>query len=95
MPSPTSRLKFVAAALCLCLPNMSLADQMVLTMDDKSFAFRGEFVKFDQDAYLIRTQAGEIYVPASLVSCEGVDCLHFEPSPLADIRTASLALATR
>ncbi len=35
----------------------------------------GDFMGFREDAYIIRTNSGELHVPASYVTCEGSDCL--------------------
>jgi hypothetical protein len=59
------------------LPTVASADQISLTFKDSAITMTGEFAGFREDAYVIMTSAGELYVPASYVTCEGNDCLTF------------------
>ena len=56
-------------------PSIVSADQIALTFEQHGMTIAGDYVGFQDNAYVIITTAGTIYVPAILVSCEGVDCL--------------------
>ena len=69
------RLPKAALILSLLYPTTVAAEVVVLTLRDNSIAFSGSFIGFDQDAYIIATENGELYVPAQHVNCSGSACI--------------------
>lgn len=63
------------SVLAAISPSFVSADQIALTFEQHGLTIAGEYVDFQDNAYVITTTAGTIHVPAGLVSCEGVDCL--------------------
>ncbi|MEL6682599.1 MAG: hypothetical protein AAFQ09_08125 [Pseudomonadota bacterium] len=51
------------------------ASDMALTFDEQNVTISGQFAGFRQNAYVLLTEAGMLFVPANLVTCEGDDCL--------------------
>jgi len=81
------RLLQTIPALCLVLvPAMATADEIKLSFGD-TVALIGNFAGFQDDAYIIFHNDQKLHVPAKLVTCEGADCLNFEP--ISDIALAS------
>ncbi|WP_162617624.1 phosphate ABC transporter substrate-binding/OmpA family protein [Yoonia maritima] len=52
----------------------ALADDVSLTTSDGEMALSGELIDFSDGFYVMRTEIGEVQVPASLVSCAGAAC---------------------
>ncbi|WP_165793339.1 phosphate ABC transporter substrate-binding/OmpA family protein [Yoonia maritima] len=52
----------------------ALADDVSLTTSDGEMALSGELIDFTDGFYVMRTEIGEVQVPASLVSCAGAAC---------------------
>ena len=61
------------------LPTYGVADGMSLTTTDGSINIVGEFVRFEDGHYIVRTDLGEMHVAASQVLCEGEDCQPLAP----------------
>ncbi|MEM9784968.1 MAG: hypothetical protein AAF801_00600 [Pseudomonadota bacterium] len=51
------------------------ASEMALTFEKQGVTIAGQYAGFQQNAYVLLTAAGMLYVPANLVTCEGDDCL--------------------
>ncbi|WP_342076130.1 hypothetical protein [Yoonia sp. SS1-5] len=78
---------YTAAAAILAasfLPTISSASEISLTLKEQDITISGEFAGFQQDAYVLTTSAGELYVPAQYVTCEGEDCLIILSANTAD-----------
>ncbi len=58
-------------------PAIASADEVILTLKDQDVTIRGEFAGFQQNAYVVATENGDLYVPAKYVDCQGDDCLIF------------------
>ena len=58
----------------LVIPSSVSADEIALTLKAQGITLVGDFGGFQDDTYILSTQAGTIYVPAMLVTCEGDDC---------------------
>jgi len=69
------KIAMFSAAVFAIIPSFLSASEITLTIKDQDVQIIGEFVGFQQDAYVVRTADGELFVPAGLVDCEGVDCL--------------------
>ena len=70
----------------LALPTASVADQIVLKSADGTVNVEGEFVAFDDNNYIIRTNLGEFRISADRVRCEGEAC------PTFDIASADITI---
>lgn len=76
MKSICKTAKWSLAALGLLVATQAAAaNEIALTFHDGTVTIRGEFMGFNNNAYLVKTKAGEINIPASYVTCEGVDCI--------------------
>lgn len=64
----------IVAATGLSIPTSVSAGEIALTLKEQGITLVGDFGGFQADTYILLTQAGTIYVPASLVTCEGDDC---------------------
>ena len=62
------------AATGLLIPTSVSAGEIALTLKAQGITLIGDFGGFEDETYLLVTQAGTIYVPAALVTCEGDDC---------------------
>lgn len=58
----------------LVIPSSVSADEIALTLKAQGITLVGDFGGFQDNTYILITQAGTIYVPAMLVTCEGDDC---------------------
>lgn len=67
--------RLAAVVLATGLPTFASAHDIALTFHDGSVTIRGLFVSYSADAYAVRTEEGEIFVPAKYVTCEGHDCI--------------------
>jgi hypothetical protein len=65
------------ATLGTVFPAIVSADEVVLTLKNQDVTIRGEFAGFQQNAYVVTTENGDLHVPAKYVDCEGDDCLIF------------------
>ncbi len=63
--------------------NVAAADPITLTTLDEQVQLQGEFVGFAQDAYIVEINGSHLHVPVLLMTCEGVDCLDFQPRATA------------
>lgn len=70
----------IAAALILT-PAVASAGEITLTSADETVRIRGEFVGFQEQAYVIRYRSFELVVPAANMRCDGDDCPRFGPKP--------------
>ncbi len=71
---------FIPAALVaiVAIPSTAIAGEIVLTSPDLTVSFKGEFIGFHRDHYIIKYSEHEIRVPAAKMLCTGDDCLSFE-----------------
>jgi phosphate transport system substrate-binding protein len=70
---------FTAALVSLTLmPAIAHAGEITLTSTDGTVSLSGQFVGFREMAYVIMFNEQELYVPISLMDCEGTGCLDFE-----------------
>jgi hypothetical protein len=65
----------VLAALAFATPTILSAGNVALTFKSHDLVISGAFAGFAQDAYVIETYMGLLYVPAELVTCEGDSCI--------------------
>ncbi|KIT16363.1 phosphate ABC transporter substrate-binding/OmpA family protein [Jannaschia aquimarina] len=78
MISFTRTLKAGTAFAALALATPALADTVTLKSSDGTVDLTGEFVAFEENAYVIRTALGELRLSAERVSCIGDACPSFE-----------------
>lgn len=64
----------LVAATTATLPTSVSADEVALTFLDHELTLVGEFMGFENGAYVIVSDNGVIHVPATLVTCLGPDC---------------------
>lgn len=64
----------LVALSATAIPSNANASPITLTFPDHNVTIVGEFVGFQQNAYVIASDMGKLFVPASLVTCEGQDC---------------------
>lgn len=83
MHSTNVSLPIKAAIATFFLASSAFAQEVVLTSNDGLFSARGEFVKFENNIYTIKTVIGNIEVDAATVSCEGEACVVPEVEVLA------------
>jgi hypothetical protein len=74
----------VSAVFFTICPVVASADQMVLTTLGSGLQLQGQFLGFEGHAYIIDINGTRMHVPATLVTCEGVDCLDFQPAAIVD-----------
>lgn len=74
----TSALRALAVAGALIAPTFALADDITLKSADGTVNVVGEFLAFEENAYLIKTGLGELRISAERVRCEGEACPVFE-----------------
>ena len=58
----------------LALPNFAAAQEVTLTSSDGTVNMTGQYVDFQDNAYIISTALGEMRVSATRVSCAGAAC---------------------
>ena len=63
------------AAFLIAATTGVAASEVRLTLKNQDFVIVGDFAGFQQDAYVVATQSGNLHVPAKFVDCEGDDCL--------------------
>lgn len=74
----TSALRALAVAGALVAPSFAMAEDVTLKSSDGTVNIVGEFVAFEENAYIIRTGLGELRISAERVRCEGAACPVFE-----------------
>lgn len=74
----------VLGALALMAPSNASADEITLTFEKHDLTVSGEFAGFVQNAYVIRTENGEIHVPVEMVTCEGNYCFEVAEAGTAE-----------
>jgi len=62
------------AAVCLT-PTLSAAEEITLVSADGSVRFSGEFIDFQNDAYVMDINGTELNIPAAFFLCEGDACV--------------------
>lgn len=60
------------------LPSIGIAKQVTLKSSDGTVNIVGDFVAFEENAYVVKTGLGELRISASRVRCEGDACPVFE-----------------
>ncbi len=78
-PFKNSTLRALTLLGAAMLPTYGIADGIALTTTDGSVNVVGEFVKFEEGYYIVKTDLGEMRIAASQVLCEGEDCLPLAP----------------
>ncbi len=74
----TSKVKICAALVALAgVPVAASAGEIVLKSADNAMVLTGELIGFGSESYIILYQGEALFVPASLVTCEGQDCPSF------------------
>ncbi len=74
----TSALRALAVAGALIAPTFAIAEDITLKSADGTVNVVGEFLAFEENAYLIKTGLGELRISAERVRCEGEACPVFE-----------------
>ena len=67
----------LATAAGLAIPSGVSAGEIALTLKAQDITLIGDFGGFQGESYVLITSNGTIFVPATLVTCEGEDCLEF------------------
>ena len=71
LKSTISMLAFAGATL---FPTVGMTEQITLVSEDNGFNLSGEFIMYDGDVYVLRTDLGDLRISATQVRCEGVAC---------------------
>lgn len=58
------------------------ADPVVLTSKDGYTSFKGDLIRIDDEFYVLNTSVGQVKIPQSGVTCEGLGCP--APTPTGD-----------
>ena len=74
----------LVSAMLGAFSTAAFADEIALTFANHDLVIVGEFTAYQDDAYLIMTENGEIHVPAILVTCEGEKCVAPRNAPLVN-----------
>ena len=61
----------LAIAANIAFPGALQAEQITLNFEWHGFTISGEFAGIMQNAYVVHTDLGELYVPFKMVTCEG------------------------
>lgn len=77
--SKAGAISMVAMTSLAVIPGVAAADEIILSLPDNTLRLYGQFVGFDQNAYVVEIAGNEIRVPVGLMICEGPDCLDFQP----------------
>ncbi|MEJ6401550.1 hypothetical protein [Yoonia sp. 2307UL14-13] len=48
---------------------------MALTLNGNGITILGDYVGYENNAYIISTSAGRVHIPSKYVTCEGDDCV--------------------
>jgi len=80
----TRAIAAVAMTTLTLMPGIAAADMITLSMPDNTLKLSGEFLGFDQNAYVVEIAGTQVRVPVGLMHCEGADCLGFQPVEIAD-----------
>ena len=83
----TSALRALIVAGAIAMPSLAVADEVTLKSSDGTVNIVGEFVAFEENAYVIRTGLGELRISAARVRCEGAAC------PVIETTTADVVFA--
>ncbi len=62
----------------IATPTTGIAKQVTLKSSDGTVNIVGDFVAFEENAYVVKTGLGELRISASRVRCEGDACPQFE-----------------
>lgn len=68
----------LAALGAIALPSAAVAKEVTLKSSDGTVNIVGDFVAFEDNAYVVKTGLGELRISASRVRCEGAACPEFE-----------------
>lgn len=68
----------ITLASGLAMTSMAYAGEVTLSSSDGTVNMTGEFIDFQDNAYIILTALGELRVAASRVSCSGTSCPSFD-----------------
>lgn len=60
------------------------ANEIALTFADHDLTISGEFIAFENEAYILTTDVGKMIVPAVLVTCEGSECPQIQRTAVND-----------
>lgn len=58
----------------LAAPTALQAEQITLQSDDGAISLKGDFLRFEDNSYVVNTILGEIQLSADLVTCTGASC---------------------
>ncbi|MFK7752398.1 MAG: phosphate ABC transporter substrate-binding/OmpA family protein [Sedimentitalea sp.] len=83
----TSAACALAVLGALAMPTLAAADQVTLKSSDGTVNIVGDFVAFEDNAYVVKTGLGELRIAASRVRCEGLAC------PVIETSSADVLLA--
>lgn len=87
MSSSMRALTSLVFSASMVLPSALVAQQIQLTSSDGTVNMTGDFVAFEDNAYIISTPLGQLRVSASRVSCSGDAC------PQLEVAAADYAIA--
>ncbi|WP_394178882.1 substrate-binding domain-containing protein [Yoonia maritima] len=74
----SAALGIMTLASSLTIAGMAHAGEVTLSSGDGTVNMTGEFIDFQDNAYIIATALGELRVAASRVSCSGASCPTFD-----------------
>lgn len=80
-------LRALAIAGAMAVPTLAMSGEVTLKAPDGTVKMVGEFVSFEDNAFIVRTGLGELRVAADSVTCEGDSCPVFDMSQ-ADVVVA-------
>ncbi len=76
--SGTSILSGILFSAAVLSPHSASAENVTLLSQDGTIRVSGEFIRFEENIYLIKTALGELRLSAERVRCEGAACPVFE-----------------
>ena len=65
----------IVAAAAATLPSSVSANDIALTLKDHALTVVGDYVGFENNAYIINTVHGEMTIPAGMATCVGDACI--------------------
>ncbi len=74
----------VLGTLALMVPSNASAGEITLTFEKHDLTVSGEFAGFEENAYIIKTENGDLHVPIEMVTCEGTNCFEFAQADRAE-----------
>jgi len=83
----TGALCFLSVVGTAMLPTNVMAEDVTLRSSDGTVNLTGEFIEFADNAYVIRTQLGDLRIASARVTCDGAACPVFEAAE-ADVEIA-------